>query len=106
MDKICKYCAFFYHSTIFRGEKIIQRRCKITKKRIQSNSKICPEFELNSLFYCEQNNEWVKIEVCKNRRKNPMKWNKRIGCKKCRQFFKEIIFHYPCYNSVRKLKRR
>jgi hypothetical protein len=105
MDKICKYCKAFYHSEVFKKDQIIQRRCKTINKLVQIESKACSEFVLNPLFFCEKNTEWIKIEVCFDRRKNHTSWSKRIGCKKCRQFTKEIIFHYH-KESKRKLKRR
>lgn len=102
---LCKYCKTFYRSPVFRGEKLHQRRCKTTGKLVQAKNKACPEFILSPLFFCERNAEWVKIEICLNRRKNHTSWNKHIGCKKCNQFMREIVFHYH-KESKRKLKRR
>lgn len=105
MNKICKYCEIFRTSPLFRGEKDIQRRCRIINKLVRIDSKACKHFIATSKFFCEKNSEWIDIKVCLNRRKNNVNWSKRIGCKNCCQFTKEIIFHYP-QKSKRKLKRR
>lgn len=102
--KICQYCVLFHTSKVGRGGDGVFT-CTATNKLVKGSSEACKFFELSSLFYCEKNSEWIAPEVCFNRRENPKAFIKRAGCKKCRQFSNEIIFHYG-KRSKRRLKMK
>lgn len=103
MNKKCKYCETFRRSTVVKINGI-QRRCQRIKELVHINSIACKHFTLSSLIYCEFNHEWVVIELCLSRKEGRTSSHRRLVCAKCRQFSKEIIFHYH-EEPKRKLKR-
>jgi len=67
-----------------------KRRCKTTRKKIESNSPGCKWFNPSSV-YCENKNQQIKIINCLNRRRNEGKIPSWDICKSCRQFELEIM---------------
>jgi len=90
----CKYCEYFYGQTPIKSSlskgSTPKRRCKIAKKIIVEDSKICKYFNPTFSFWCEKFKQKLNPIYCLIRRLNKKSFDNWKPCKKCRQFDKEI----------------
>jgi len=105
MRHSCKYCSYWYHSRVIKKNveeesgsgkkrkksnfKATVRKCKLTNKKIKSDSPNCKWFSPSSV-YCNQENHLIKIINCLDRRRNEKGLTAWDDCRKCRQFDQEI----------------
>lgn len=94
----CIYCYEWSRSPIIRrstdqeqsSHKTISRKCPIIKKQINTDSNGCKYFNPSLFFYCNKDQCFIDFIACLNRRRNSKDLDSFNGCKKCRQFDKDI----------------
>lgn len=128
----CGYCEHWKHAKIRRrkqveengkkkGKKIKNEKvikiCSIgpKKHKINLDSFACRYFNPSHLFYCNENNCFLDLVNCIQRRRNPKNFKAWENCKKCRQWYQgieDIMKDYYIGNTPiltpkgRKIKRR
>ena len=88
--QVCKYCQVYSQSsrrsrelktTKRKRDKLIRSRyCKIVKKNVEENSKICKKFLVATFFWCLKDNNMLHVSICINRRETM-----KEGCVRCKQ---------------------
>jgi len=95
----CLYCNYFAHGDIIRretnlGEKkkpgMVKRKCSAMNKNVALDTDACKYFSPCDTFYCDKNNQRIKMLLCIARRLNRNNLDAFKGCKRCRQFDQEI----------------
>lgn len=83
----CQYCVNFneskkryINSTGDFDSK--SRLCSITNQFVTRSQNACDKFEKYSRFWCDKNDTWVPLEVCKKRRSNLSLYPE---CRHCKQ---------------------
>lgn len=91
------------------------KKCSAGNKTIEVNvdSPSCKYFHPSPQIYCDQNNCFIDILACLNRRRNPKQLKPYNDCKRCRQFraIQNLIQAYylddtPILINRPKIKRR